>query len=54
MAPSVQIALLITTYNRPDALNLVLESVAKQSRLPDDVIICNDGSDSNTSGIVAS
>lgn len=54
MAPSVQVALLITTYNRPDALNLVLESVAKQSRLPDEVIICDDGSGSNTSEIIAS
>jgi glycosyltransferase involved in cell wall biosynthesis len=54
MALSVQAALLITTYNRPDALNLVLESVAKQSRLPDEVIICDDGSCSRTSEIVAS
>ena len=54
MAFSVQVALLITTYNRPDALNLVLESVSRQSRLPDQVIICDDGSDSNTSEIVAS
>jgi glycosyltransferase involved in cell wall biosynthesis len=54
MARSVQVALLITTYNRPDALNLVLESVAKQSRLPDEVIICDDGSDSNNSEIIAS
>ena len=50
----MQIALLITTYNRPDALNLVLESVSRQSRLADEVIICDDGSDSNTSEIVAS
>jgi len=54
MALSVQVALLITTYNRPDALNLVLESVSRQSRLPDQVIICDDGSDSNTSEIAAS
>ena len=50
----VQVALLITTYNRPDALNCVLASVAKQSRLPDEVTICDDGSDPRTSGIIAS
>ena len=50
----MQIALLITTYDRPGALNLVLASVAKQSRLPDEVIICDDGSDYITSEIVAS
>jgi glycosyltransferase involved in cell wall biosynthesis len=49
---NVQVALLITTYNRPDALNLVLESVARQSRLPDEVIICDDGSDQNTSAVM--
>jgi glycosyltransferase involved in cell wall biosynthesis len=49
----VQVALLITTYNRPDALNCVLASVAKQSRSPDEVIVCDDGSDSNTSQIIA-
>lgn len=50
----LQVALIITTYNRPDALNLVLESVARQSRLPDEVVICDDGSDLNSSEIVAS
>ena len=50
----MQVALIITTYNRPDALNLVLESVVQQSRLPDEVIVCDDGSDSNTSAIIAS
>ncbi len=37
-------SLLITTYNRPDALALVLDSAARQSRLPDEVIIADDGS----------
>ena len=50
----VQVALLITTYNRPDALNCLLASVAKQSRLPDEVTICDDGSDPSTAGIIAS
>jgi glycosyltransferase involved in cell wall biosynthesis len=50
----LQVALIITTYNRPDALSLVLESAARQYRLADEVIICDDGSDSNTSAIIAS
>lgn len=37
-------SLIITTYNRPDALELVLLSVFKQSRLPDEIIIADDGS----------
>lgn len=50
----LQVALVITTYNRPDALNLMFESVALQSRLADEVILCDDGSDPNTSAIIAS
>jgi len=53
VALPLQVALIITTYNRPDALNLVLESVALQSRLADEVILCDDGSDSNTAEIIA-
>lgn len=47
----LRVALLITTFNRSNALNLVLESVAAQTHLPDQVIICDDGSDIET-GIV--
>ena len=50
----MQVALIITAYNRPDALNLVLESAAQQYRLADEVVICDDGSDSSTSAIIAS
>lgn len=52
MSP-LQVALLITTFNRPDALNCVLASVAKQSRVPNEVIICDDGSDFYTSTIIS-
>lgn len=37
-------ALLISTYNWEKALNLVLKSVCKQSLLPNEVIIADDGS----------
>lgn len=36
--------LIITTYNRPEALELVLESVLLQSQMPDEVLIADDGS----------
>ena len=50
----MSVALLITTYNRPDALDVLLDSVAKQSQMPDEVIICDDGSRHDTSAIIAS
>lgn len=37
-------ALMISTYNWPDALKLVLESVLRQTRMPDEVLIADDGS----------
>ncbi len=43
-----RVALLITTYNRPDALRLVLKAVAAQSVLPDEVLIADDGSRDDT------
>jgi glycosyltransferase involved in cell wall biosynthesis len=50
----VQISLIITTYNWPQALDLVLASVARQSRMPDEVIIADDGSGEETARLVAS
>lgn len=44
----MQVSLIITTYNRPDALHLVLQSILHQSRLPDEVIIADDGSGEET------
>ena len=37
-------SLIITTYNRPDALELVLMSAFAQNELPDEIIIADDGS----------
>ena len=44
----MQISLIITTYNRPDALLIVLKSVEGQKKLPDEVIIADDGSNEAT------
>ncbi|HSM11619.1 MAG TPA: glycosyltransferase family 2 protein [Lysobacter sp.] len=41
-------SLIITTYNWNEALSLVLASVARQTRLPDEVIIADDGSRDST------
>ena len=45
-------SLIITTYNRPDALNFVLQSVKNQTILPDEVIIADDGSSNETSFLI--
>lgn len=50
--PSV--ALILTTYNRPAALDRVLDSVARQQSLPEQVIIADDGSDARTTAVVDS
>jgi glycosyltransferase involved in cell wall biosynthesis len=48
----VTVSLLITTFSRPEALNLVLESVMRQSRAPDEVVVCDDGSSVETTMLV--
>jgi len=45
-------SLVICTYNWPEALAMVLLSVNKQSVLPDEVIIADDGSGSSTSKVI--
>jgi glycosyltransferase involved in cell wall biosynthesis len=48
----MQVSLIITTYNRQDALAAVLESVRRQRRLPDETIVVDDGSDQRTADVV--
>ena len=48
MMKNTTISLIISTYNRPDFLELVLLSVLKQVQLPDEVVIADDGSTSDT------
>ncbi|MBE2894372.1 glycosyltransferase family 2 protein [Spirabiliibacterium falconis] len=45
---NLRVSLIITTYNRPDALLAVLNSVLKQTVLPFEVIVADDGSDART------
>ncbi len=46
------IAVLISTYNWPEALELVLLSLLKQTRLPDEILIADDGSGANTKALI--
>lgn len=48
----VKTALIISTYNWPDALRLCLKSVCVQSILPDEIIIADDGSDESTKQMI--
>lgn len=41
-------SLIVSTYNRPDALRLTLKSIARQRMLPNEVIIADDGSTNET------
>ncbi len=44
--------LIVTTYNRPDALEAVLESVRTQVWMPDEVIVADDGSRDETRSLI--
>jgi len=44
--------LIISTYNWAEALSLVLKSVKKQSQLPDEIIIADDGSTQETRDVI--
>ena len=48
----MKVSLLITTFNRSDALDLVLQTVAGQTRIPDEVVVCDDGSSVETTILV--
>ena len=45
-------SIVVTTYNRPDALELVIKSILSQKSKPFEVIIADDGSDKSTLELV--
>ena len=49
---SLTTTLIISTYNREDALEMVLLSVLNQSVLPDEVIVADDGSQETTRQLI--
>lgn len=50
MQPDV--SLIITTYNRPDALDLVLQSALRQTVPPKQIIVADDGSEQETADLI--
>ena len=50
----MKLTLIITTYNWPESLLLVIKSVRLQSIIPDEIIIADDGSTKETKDVVNS
>ena len=50
----MRISLVVTTYNWPEALQVVMDSIANQSILPHEVIIADDGSKQATKDLIES
>ena len=48
----MKITLIITTYNWPESLLLVIESIKRQTILPDEIIIADDGSTKETKDLI--
>lgn len=48
----MRVALVVSTFERPDALARVLASVAAQSRRPDELVVADDGSGGDTARLV--
>ena len=49
----MRLSLIITTYNRPESLELVLRSIECQTITPEEVIIADDGSTPETKALVS-
>src|SRR5215213_415190 len=47
-------SLVVSTYNRPDALELCLESILRQTKLPHEIVVADDGSGESTRQLVQS
>lgn len=47
------VSLIVTTYNRPVFLELVLKSIIRQSLLPAEVVVADDGSGEETRKLIA-
>ena len=48
----MKLTLIITTYNWPESLLLVIEGIKRQTILPDEVIIADDGSTKETKDLI--
>lgn len=52
MNSSIKTTLVITTYNQPDYLELALRCALKQTRLPDEIVVADDGSTEETADVM--
>jgi glycosyltransferase involved in cell wall biosynthesis len=50
----MKLTLIITTYNWPESLLLVIKSIRHQSIIPDEIIIADDGSTKETKAVIDS
>lgn len=48
----MKISVLTTIYNRPEHLRLLLASLAAQTRVPDEIVVADDGSDAATVAVL--
>ena len=48
----MRVCLIVTTYNWPEALDLTLASVVRQTHVPDEIIVADDGSGPPTRTVV--
>ena len=48
----MKVGLIISTYNWKKALNVVLESVKLQASLPEEIVVCDDGSSDDSEELV--
>jgi glycosyltransferase involved in cell wall biosynthesis len=51
MGETITLALIINTFNQPDYLSRVLQAVSRQSVLPDEVLLADDGSGNETKAV---
>ena len=49
----MKLSVIVTTYNRPDALKKVLEGLYVQTREPDEILVADDGSGPDTRAMLA-
>ena len=48
----MRVSLIITTYNWPESLLLVLKSIENQTRIPEEIVIADDGSSDETKEMI--
>ncbi len=48
----MKLSFIIATYNQPDALEKVFQGIARQKKLPDEILIADDGSTDSTREII--